>query len=149
MFMVASTKIQSLSDRAEEISILREFLTNPNLCADLAAEVKKLNSLSADEESRHQEAKILIQQRDKLVVEVAGFQTRIDAERSVHEEHLSNTKATYEKWFDNENKKIADANAALDARKAEQEIEDTRLRQKANKLKETAAQMQGLTVSVE
>ncbi len=146
--MVASTRIQALSNKADEISILREFLTNPNLAAELEAEVKKLNALSDEEESRHQEAKILMQQRDKLAAEIPVLQQQISTERGLHEAHLAASKEAFNQWLDSENAKLAEANAALDKRKEEADAEELRLRQKANKLKETAAQMQGLTVSV-
>jgi hypothetical protein len=55
--MSASQRVQVLADKAEELSLLAEFLKNPKLIEQLQDEVKKLNSLTSDEEAKIAQAR--------------------------------------------------------------------------------------------
>lgn len=142
--MVASTNIQMLTNASDQVSVITEFMRNPAMVKRLEEEVRKLNALTADEEAKLHEAKIVIQQRDKANLELKNA----IAEKIAIEKSIADKNAEHHAWVLAETKKIEDAHAVLAAAKAEHEAEGVRLTQRANKLKETAAQMQGLTVSV-
>lgn len=55
--MSASQRVQILSGGAEQLAVLSEYIKNPKLIEQLQDEVKKLNSLTADEESKVAQAR--------------------------------------------------------------------------------------------
>lgn len=55
--MSASQRVQLLSGGAEQLAVLSEYLKNPKIIAQLQDEVKALNSLTADEESKVAQAR--------------------------------------------------------------------------------------------
>jgi len=142
--MATSQRVQILSDKSEEISILAQFLKNPRLIDELAAEVAKLNSLTEVEEARLHESKILIQQRDALADANASQKSKMEGEYSAHLERIASERAEADKLLAAKKAEIDDANSALDSRKSAADADETRLRQWENKLKETAAQIKGL-----
>ncbi len=82
--MSASQRVQILADKAEELSVLSEFLRNPNLIQQLQDEIVKLNSLTADEEARVAQArKDLREHAGKMDI----LQTSMEELTKAHEAH--------------------------------------------------------------
>lgn len=142
--MATSQRVQLLTNKSEEISALVEFLRNPNLILELEAEVKKLNSLTEEEEARLHEAKILIQRKDSLEKEIKAKEDQMAAEATAHANRLLEDRKVVDKYVLDEKAKIADALKELDQKKLDADDRETKLRQYENKLKETAAKMKGL-----
>lgn len=142
--MVASARVQSLNNKSDEITVLLEFLNNPNLASDLAAEVKKLNSLTAEQEAQLHEAKILVQSKDSLVKEIEGKKLELASLLDEHNKKVSSDLGAFNKHVSDQTAALEKARADLDARKVEHDERETKLRQQENKLKETAAKIKGL-----
>ncbi len=142
--MAVSGRVQLLNSGSEMISTLVEYLKNPNLISTLEAEVKKLNSLTDDEEKQLHESKILIQQKDQLARDIQQKKADMSAELAAHSKKLSDEAAAAEKMKADALAAVAAEHLKLDQRKAEADEKDTQLRQYDNKLKETAAKIKGL-----
>lgn len=142
--MATSTRVQLLSDGSEGISVLKEFLSNPSLIDNLQEEVKKLNSLTEEEESKLQDAKLTIQSHQQKTKELQDLQDKITSDRAAHEQDILSKTKDFNDYVASENQKLAEANADLDSKKLAHEEEELRLKQYDNKLKETAAKIKGL-----
>lgn len=142
--MVTSTRVQHLSNKSDEITTLMEFINNPNLVTELQEEIKKLNALTGDEEKQHHEAKILIQQRESLIKEIAQKKAEMAAELDEHKKGIALDKSELEKHVSETLAAIDAEHTKLDDRKAAIDDHELRNKQWENKLKETAAKMKGL-----
>lgn len=83
--MSASQRVQILNDQSNSLSVLAEFIKNPNLIAELEAEVKKLNSLTALEESKVAEARDFIKKHAEVVADLAAKEAALLKDRAEHE----------------------------------------------------------------
>lgn len=142
--MAQSQRVQALTQGMEFVSILREFIKDPNLGEELADEVKKLNTLTAQEEDRLHESKVLMQQRDALTAEIAAQRKTLAAEKAAHEAAVQAAQEKCDAYVAEEEAKLAKKAADLDARQADLDDYSTRLDQRECQLKEKAAVMKGL-----
>lgn len=83
--MAISQRVQLLSDNAYGVSILAEYLKNPKLIEQLADEIKKLNSLTEQEEKKASAARSSIITYDELKKQ----QEKLEADKLAHEKILS------------------------------------------------------------
>lgn len=184
--MAASQRVQILTDKSEELSILSEFLRNPNLIEQLKEEVKKLNSLSDSEEQKLSEARNFLKQHNDLSNALEKEKLDFEEKKLSHDREVeyfnsqAQSKAEYLNSLSAElntraisqaetEKRHLEERKKLDFDKSEQERknkedlakinadaenvkrndainQETKARLDAfeNKLKETAAKMQGL-----
>jgi hypothetical protein len=137
--MSVSQRVQLLSDKVEELSILKEFLTNPKLIEQLADEVKGLHALTKDEEIKLAEAKKLLRDHDAIVDVLQKRETALnksiaDHEKEVEADHVAHSQAIAD--FTSDTKTRADKLAAqekdlsqrvaLQADKENKHIDDVR-----------------------
>lgn len=87
--MATSQRVQILDSKAQELSLLAEYLKNPDLISELSDEIKALNTLSADEEKKADEGRNLIKQRDSILAEIAAKQEALDEAQSEYEDNLT------------------------------------------------------------
>lgn len=83
--MSASTRVQVLADKAEELSLLAEFLKNPDLITDLQDEIKKLNSLTADEEEKLVQARAELKGYAEKTAALKSERDQLDTDKENHE----------------------------------------------------------------
>lgn len=83
--MSASQRIQVLSNKSEELSILKEFILNPNLIDSLALEVKKLNSLTFEEEVKLKTAKDMLKNHDSILADLSKRESLLTAAKIAHQ----------------------------------------------------------------
>lgn len=142
--MVASTRVQMLGNKSDEILVLMEFLQNPKLCDQLAQEVIKLNTLTDEQEKQLQEAKLLIQSHATALKSYEQLKKTMADEYDAHIAAMKQERADFDAQLDSEANAM-DAEKALLAEQVEAaNAEDLRLKQWDYKLKETAAKIQGL-----
>lgn len=142
--MVASPRIQALTEGSAHLKVLAAYLEDPKLIDALSAEVIKLNTLSDEQSSQLEDAKILIQQRDSLNKEIEmQRQTQAD-EKAAFDAASTKAKQDSDDYVAANKELIAKANAALDAREAALNDFETRLNQRENQLLEKAATVQSL-----
>lgn len=79
--MAISQRVQLLSDNAQGVSILAEYLKNPNLVDQLTEDIKKLNALTEQEEQKASAARASIITYEGLKKQ----QDRLDADKAAHE----------------------------------------------------------------
>jgi chromosome segregation ATPase len=87
--MSASTRVQILTDKSAELSVLAEFLKNPNLITELAAEVKSLNSLTAAEEDKLAQARKDLKDHAEKVAELKKASDQLEADKAAHADHVN------------------------------------------------------------
>lgn len=142
--MSVSQRVNNLSSGNDLLQILGEYLRNPKLIDELGAEVKKLTTLSAEEEARLHEAKVLMQQRDELKAAVEKQRKANADEQSAHQAAIVRIKKECDDYVAQKHSDIAAKSKQLDQR--EQDLKDwsAKLDQRENTLKEKAAKVSGL-----
>lgn len=130
--MSASQRVQILSGGAEQLAVLSEYIKNPKLIEQLQDEVKKLNSLTADEESKVAQARkdlrdhagkmdILQTSMEELAREQEAHKERVNADRSelsLRSESLDSrtkTQSDIDSRQDDKDKSHAEERKQLDA----------------------------------
>lgn len=87
--MSASTRVQVLADKAEELSLLAQFLKDPaGLITGLQEEIKKLNSLTADEEAKLLQARVDLKEHNNKMFTLKKERELLEADKAAHEEHV-------------------------------------------------------------
>lgn len=137
--MSSTPRVNTLTEGNDLLKVLSEFLKNPKLMAELESEVIKINTLSAEEEGRLHECKILMQQKDELEKTTAAQRKTLAAEKAAHDDSLKKTQDKCDDYVAAEEKKITDKKEAQDAREADLNDYSLRLDQRENQLKEKAA----------
>lgn len=142
--MVASARVQTLTEGAEYFKMLAEYLRNPQLVAELEDEVKNLNKLSLEEESQLSEAKFAIQQRDVIKMQVDQLQTSLLAERQSHDAYLTEQRSKFDDYVAQVSAEVAEKKT--EHAKKEEFLADfeSRLNQRESQLNEKAAVVKGL-----
>lgn len=142
--MAVSPRVQSLSSGADMVSILAEYISNPELIKNLQDEVVKLNALTSDEEKALVEAHQLIQQRTALFAEIEQTKKDFAQETETHNKTLAEEKDILEKHQADILAILSDKNKVLDERQAQLDEKEDGLKKWDAKLKETAEKMKGL-----
>ena len=142
--MAVSQRVQLLSNKSDEISIITQFLTDPNLVKSLEDEVRRLNKLTEEEEARLHESKCTIQNIDQLKMDFQKLRAEMTTEKEIHDKKLADQKASLETEVMQARARIAADQAALDERAKVLAAEDVRLRQYDNRLREKAAAVNGI-----
>lgn len=142
--MVASTRVQALTSKSEEVILLMEFIKDPALSAKLAEEVKKLNKLTDDEEKNLHEAKIMIQQRDTVARDLESKKSEMAKALADHTAQLQSSQEDHDNKMAEDRLALAKESAAISDRQRVNDEKETELRQKENQLKEKASIMRGL-----
>lgn len=73
--MAASQRVQVLSDRVTELSILAQYLANPKLIDELKAEVMALNTLTVQETAKMNDARAFMAKYDEMS---AAYNNKVD-----------------------------------------------------------------------
>lgn len=142
--MVASTRVQMLGNKSDEILVLIEFLKNPKLADQLAEEVVKLNMLTDEQEKQLQEAKLLIQSHATALKSYEELKKTMSDEYDAHIAKMEAERKDFDAQLDSEANAMDAEKTLLSEAQAANEAEIVRLKQWDNKLKETAAKIQGL-----
>lgn len=142
--MAVSPRVQSLSSGADMVSILTEYISNPELIKNLQDEVVKLNALTNDEEKALMEAHQLIQQRAALFNEIEQTRKVFEQEVEDHNKNMAEEKDILEKHQADVLAILSDKNKMLDERQAQLDEKEDGLKKWDAKLKETAEKMKGL-----
>lgn len=79
--MAISQRVQLLSDNAQGVSILLEYLKNPKLVDQLTEDIKKLNALTEQEEQKAAAARSSVITYEGLKQQ----QEKLDANKAAHE----------------------------------------------------------------
>lgn len=98
--MSASTRVQVLADKAEELSLLAEFLNNPKLISNLQEEVKKLNSLTAEEETKLSQARQDLKEHADKVEALDKMKGALDLAIKSHDQHVADCSAAIQSQAD-------------------------------------------------
>lgn len=106
--MAVSQSIQILDNKSQELSVLYDYIKNPNLIKELAEDIKKLNALSADEEKKAQEAREYIKKYDAMEKQM---EAELDALAAAKKEHAAQVAG-----FSAEAGRVSTLAAAVDAR---------------------------------
>lgn len=119
--MSASQRVQVLTSKSSELDILAEFIKNPNLIAELSAEVLKLNSLTEVEEKKVQDAKAFMQNHANLLADLKSKEDDLAQRKAEHEasvnQFLLDTQGIRDLDIELKNKAIAQAD--MDKKHAE------------------------------
>lgn len=142
--MATSTRVQILTDKVDELKVLKEYLDNPGLIQELEKEVIRLNALTEQEEQRLHESKILMQEKDKLKAEISAQERTLEKHKSDHEDMLKNNSENFQREMLEKTNRLEESHAALDERKAALDEFEKKLNQRENKLKEQAALIKGI-----
>jgi len=142
--MASSQRVQVLTDGSDLLKVLGEFLKNPKLIEELAAEVVKLNEITDQQSADLHKALTTIQQKDETAAELKKLRETIAAETSAHIKETEKRVAEFNTYIENNEKILADKKAELDAREADLNDYALRLDQRENQLKEKAATVHGL-----
>lgn len=142
--MVASPRVQILTDKAQELDVLYQYIKNPKLIEELKKDVVDLNTLTEEQSARYHEAHLLMQKKDRLEAEIAAQQRQIEKEKADHDLEIKNSQAQIERMLAEANDKVQQAHDELDLRKVELDEYSTRLDQRERKLKEQAALIKGI-----
>lgn len=94
--MAASQRVQILNDKISELSLLAEYIRNPNLISDLADEIKKLNFLTKEEEDKAAEGRSLVEKRDVILKEFEDKHSKLALAQEDHDKRAAelDSKAT-------------------------------------------------------
>lgn len=87
--MSASQRVQILADKVEELSLLAEFIRNPNLISDLQEEIKKLNSLTLTEEAKLFQARKDLSEYEEKYSALQNERDQLDADKAAYEEQTA------------------------------------------------------------
>lgn len=87
--MAQSQRFQILDNKSQELSVLAEYLKNPNLVQELAEEIKFLNALTKDEELKASEGRDLIKNREIILKEIQDKKDELYKLQSVNDTALS------------------------------------------------------------
>lgn len=142
--MAQSTRVQKLEEGLELVSVLGQFLNNKKLCAELADEVKRLNTLTSEEEHRLTECKLLMQRKDTLIADITEKEDDLANMIAVHERKIKGDTEALKNWSDDERDKIEASHKDLDKRQEVMASEENRLRQWESQLTEKAKLAAGL-----
>lgn len=142
--MVASHRVQMLGNKSDEILVLIEFLKNPKLADSLAEEVIKLNKLTEDEEKKLHESKLIIQSHATALKSYEDLKKKMADEYDAHIAKMEAERKDFDAQLDSEANAMDAEKTLLSEKIAENDAETVRLKQWDNKLKETAAKIQGL-----
>jgi hypothetical protein len=83
--MSASQRVQILNDQSNSLSVLAEFIKNPDLISELEREVKRLNSLTELEEKKVAEARAFIQKHSEILADLKSKEDELNKRRAEHE----------------------------------------------------------------
>lgn len=142
--MVASSRVQTLSEGSALLDILGEYLKNPKLMKQLTEEVQKINALSKEQEDQLHESQILIQKRDALIREIAANTKDLSDAKADHEAVTAKRQKDSDDYVATNKSVVDKANKALDDRKAELDDYNSRLNHRESQLTEKAAVVQSL-----
>lgn len=140
-----STRVQALTDFSNLLTLIKEYSINPNLADDLRAEVVSLNKLQEQEQAKHHEALVAIQQKDRVEAEAVALQERMAQQKANHEAHLKQSLDDFTAKVSEERKKMEDERAELDKRKLDLDEYERLLKQRQNQLEEKVAIIKGLS----
>lgn len=87
--MSASQRVQVLTNQANELAILGEFIKNPKLIEELTAEVKKLNALTSQEEQKVKEARDFISRHESLLADLEKEKLALAKDKENHEARVA------------------------------------------------------------
>src|ERR1700742_1232780 len=104
--MVASARLQALTEGSDHLKILSEFLSNPKLIDELSQEVVRLNKLSNEEEKKLHDAQLLVQEHDKLVKEIAAQRKLQADEKAAHDALIAKEKKECDEYVAKEKAEI-------------------------------------------
>ncbi len=136
--MAVVGRIQVLADKAAELSVLAEFIKNPNLISQLQEEVKKLNSLTAEEEEKVAQARKDLREHAEKVEALTKERLSLEADKKSHTEYMEKTKDE----FLAKQASIAIMKDHFDNKKNEQEAKDKTHAEERKKLDAQAAALQ-------
>ena len=142
--MSTSQRVQILTDKSAELNLLTEFLRNPNLIAELSAEVKKLNSLTEAEESKVAEVREMFLNHPSLVRDIEQKTANLNDAIDAHNAQVKNATEQLKKDRDAHNETVAVVLADIEKKQAEQVAESLRLERYAHSLKDKASRIMGL-----
>lgn len=80
--MAISQRVQILSDKSAELSVLAEYLKNPKLIDQLADDVRKLNALTDQETAKAIEARQSIALHEATKKDLSDKMAKIDSDRT-------------------------------------------------------------------
>lgn len=128
--MSVSQRVQTLQSGAEQISVLAEYLKNPKLIEQLQEDIKALNSLTVDEESKLLQARSDLKEHDKKISDLKKERDQLEADKSAHADYVTKTSAQFEHYsetLDAQNKSLIQAESALKNRELDHEREKKQL----------------------
>lgn len=134
--MAVSQRVKILTEKAEELAVLKAFIEDPDLIDELVKETKKINSLGEDEAVKLQEAKDFMANKDEIFSDLeaqrkelaeatASFEAQMEAVSKTNEaesQRLSDLKSS-----------LADKETALTKREKEVSVlmEEVTVKEKA------------------
>ena len=105
-------QLKILADKADELSVIMEFVKNPGLLDKLKAGVKELNALAEAEEAKLVEAKNFLAQHAKLSVVLKAGQDELAELKAKHADAVVAAKAE----LDEQRAALAEAKAEVEAK---------------------------------
>lgn len=142
--VASSSRVQALTEVSDLISVIKEYLANPQMADKLRDEVVSLNALTEDQINQHNEALSVIQQKDRAKSEIDSLLSRQEKEKEDHKRYIKDSMDNFSQNVSQEREKLENEHAVLDKRKLDLDEREKNLAQRDARLKEQAALIKGI-----
>lgn len=127
--MTVSQKLQILEKKAEDLSVLAEYLKNPSLMQELRQDIKDTYAFSESERLKAEEAKRIIADSEATQKDLSEREVILSQKQEAHEKFV---KESFNR-IETEKENLFKMKAALDARTIEQaETDEKHAKDRAN-----------------